>query len=219
MARIILVCQDKGEQTLLEACLNGHQVVTITKMKEAAQVLADAEPDLLVAKVDGKHRAGLDVLRLMRRSRIDAPAVFVLPRRGGPLESEAWQLGVRDFVQMPIRYEEIHRTIQRVLSEAKRPDRNTPPPISDVERRFNLSFIVEKLTKHMKCPAGTNRVIIRSVISGLDQKSEPRVALRCPIRQAVGLEEYVYFKHIRDVCCKKPENCDALQQYKKLRKA
>lgn len=220
MARIVLVCADETERTLLQACLKGHDVSSVKNLKDAAKVLTQGTPEVVLTRLDTKNSTGMDVLHLMKRSQIKAPAIAVLPLRGTPLENEAWQLGVRTYLTLPIRYDDVRKAIEKVLAEAKRASQNSDvPPITDYEQSQNLTFLVEKLNQEMKCPAGANRILIRSVIMGLNNKSQPRVCLRCPIRQAVGLNHYVYYEHIRDYCTGNPKLCDGVIQYKKLRKA
>jgi CheY-like chemotaxis protein len=220
VARVILVCGDESERTLLQACLSGHNVASVKCLKDAAKALTGAVPDVVLARLDAKNSTGMDVLHLMKRSQILTPVIALLPLRGTPLEREAWQLGVRTYITMPIRYDHVRKAIEKVLADAKVADETDDvPPITDYERSENLSLLVEKLLADMKCPAGAGRVLIRSVVKGIDDKSEPRVCLRCSIRQAVGLSDYVYYEHIRDYCAGKPKKCEAVIQYKKLRKA
>lgn len=219
MARVVLVCTNPSELTLLQACLKGDDVASVKVFKDAARALTQAKPDLVVARLDPKNSTGMDVLHMMKRGQILAPVVVVLPLRGTALENEAWQLGVRTYVTLPIRYDEFRKAVEKTRQVASQKDEDGDPAVTEVERGGNLSGLVNELTRDMKCPAGTNRVLIRSVISGINEKSEPRICLRCPVRQAVGLNEYVYYEHIRDYCTGKPKKCEAVIQYKRLRKA
>jgi CheY-like chemotaxis protein len=220
MPRVVLVCGDESERTMLQACLKGHDVAGVKCLKDAAKALTQAAPDVVLARLDTKNSTGMDVLRLMRKSQIQTPIIALVPLRGTPLEREAWQLGVRTYITMPIRYDDVRKAIEKVLADAKVADETDDvPPITDYERSENLSLLVDKLLADMKCPAGASRVLIRSVVKGINDKSEPRVCLRCSIRQAVGLSDYVYYEHIRDYCAGKPKKCEAVIQYKKLRKA
>jgi CheY-like chemotaxis protein len=215
-----LVCGDESERTLLQACLKGHDVASVKTLKDAAKALTESAPDAILTRLDNKNSTGMDVLHLMKRSQIKIPAIALLTMRGTALENEAWQLGVRTYLALPIRYDDVRKAVEKVLAEAKSADEGSDvPPITDYERSQNLSFLVEKLNQDMKCPAGANRTLILSVIKGINNKTQPRVCLRCPIRQAVGLNHYVYYEHIRDYCTGKPKLCDAVIQYKKLRKA
>jgi len=205
---------------MLRACLKGNDVAEVKTFKDAAKALTKAPPDLVLVRLDSHDSTGMDILHLMRRSKINVPAIAILPRRGTPLEGEAWQLGVRAYITLPPSYDKVRLAVDKALHEAEEAQRAAEGPgITDAERNANLTELVNGLTRKMKCPAGTNRVIIRSVIKGVNQKTEPRVSLRCPVRQAVGLNEYVFFEHIRDHCTGDYRSCDAVIQYKRLRKA
>ncbi len=218
MAKVVLVCPDKNERQLLEACLKGYEVASAKNYKTATQTLTESKPDLAIVRVDTKDKTGMEILRLMKRSQIHVPTIVVLPRRGTPLENEAWQIGVRTYLTIPIRYDDVRSAIEKAQTHAS--EKNSGgPSITDEEKGVNLTELVARLHREMKCPAGANRVLIRSVITGMNEKSEPRVCLRCPIRQAVGLEEYVYYEHLRDYCTGDYKACDAVIQYKRLRKA
>jgi DNA-binding response OmpR family regulator len=219
VARVVLVCSDECERTLLLACLTGHDIASVKSFKDAGKALTQAKPDLAVIRVNAKDSTGMDVLRLMKRSQILVPMIVVLPRQAGFLATEAWQLGVRSFLSAPIHYDDFRKAMDKVQHQAQQAGSDIPPPITEAEHAANLSLLVHDLHKKMKCPAGTNRVLIRSVVTGLNEKSEPRICLCCAIRQSVGLSDYAYFEHIRDYCCNKPKTCDAVVQYKKLRQA
>lgn len=87
------------------------------------------------------------------------------------------------------------------------------PPLTEEELSANLSELERRLNEEMKCPAGKNQVCIRSVLGGSGQ-TRPRIMLRCPLRRDVGLEPEVYYEHIRDVCCRNPDQCPAYQAFK-----
>jgi len=219
MAKVLILCQNEAERMLIEGCLRDHELRSVKTFKEASRTLTKFQPDLLVARVDQKDRDGMEIVRVLRRSQINLPVVLILPRRGTPLESEAWQLGVRHFVEPPIRYDNLCNAVRAALNESTSKAESGEPPIAEEERKANLSELVNRLNAAMKCPAGQGKVFIRSVITGIGRKTQPRVALRCPVRQAVGLEPHVFYTHIRDICCKDPRKCEAIQQYRKLKRA
>lgn len=215
--RVVLVCGKCPEQGFLEACLAGYKVATVTSLKDAVKALAKGTPDVVVILATTKEPMALEVLHLLRRSQIQAPTIMVLPHPCHALESQAFQLGVRQFIHAPIRYEDMRKALDSVLKSADGTQRSTEPPICDFEARQNLSTLVETLSKQMKCAAGANRVFLHSVVQGIGKKTKPRVCLRCPVRHSLGLSEYVFFEHIRDYCVSNYEACDAMIQHNQLR--
>jgi hypothetical protein len=87
------------------------------------------------------------------------------------------------------------------------------PPLSEEELTANLSELEHKLNREMKCPAGRNQVFIRSLLTGTNT-TRPRIALKCHLRQEIGLPREVFYEHIRDVCCTDPEQCEAYRALK-----
>ena len=95
-----------------------------------------------------------------------------------------------------------------------RPDApNSEPPITGEENGQNLSLLVNHLNATMKCPAGRQQVFLHSFIE-FGQKAVPRVCLRCPIRVGLGMPQYVYYEHIRDICCNTPARCEAMSSFR-----
>ena len=90
------------------------------------------------------------------------------------------------------------------------------PPLTEEEQQANLSELEKSLNAQMKCPAGRNHVFIRSLVTG-NGTTQPRIALRCPYRKDIGLPAEVFYEHIRDVCCKDPNQCEAYRAFKHRR--
>lgn len=88
------------------------------------------------------------------------------------------------------------------------------PPIALEERRANLSELEKSLNTQMKCHAGRNQVFVRSLLTG-SGATKPRITLRCSLRKDIGLDQHVFYEHIRDVCCGDPEQCPAYQDFRK----
>jgi hypothetical protein len=87
------------------------------------------------------------------------------------------------------------------------------PPLTGEERGQNLSLLVDQLNSEIRCSAGRQQVFLHSFIEDVGRTTTPRVTLRCPLREGLGLQPYVYYEHIRDLCCAAPEKCEALQAY------
>jgi len=87
------------------------------------------------------------------------------------------------------------------------------PPLAPEELTGNLTQLEQKLNAEMRCPAGRNQVYIRSLLTGTST-TRPRIALKCPLRRAIGLAPDVFYYHICDVCCTDPEDCQAWRAHK-----
>ena len=87
------------------------------------------------------------------------------------------------------------------------------PPLTPEEQTGNLSRLEIMLNFQMKCPAGRNQVYIRSLLTG-NGTTRPRVALKCPLRRAIGQPPDVFYEYIRDTCCGDYERCEAWRAFK-----
>jgi hypothetical protein len=87
------------------------------------------------------------------------------------------------------------------------------PPISPEEQRANLTELEQKLNREMKCQAGRNQVFLRSLLTGTGT-TQPRITMKCYLRKDIGLKPEVFYEHIRDICCRDPEECEAYRQFR-----
>lgn len=87
------------------------------------------------------------------------------------------------------------------------------PPITPEEAQGNLSQLEKQLNGEMKCPAGKNQVYIRSLLTGRGT-TQPRIALKCPLRKDIGEQPEIFFEQIRSLCCTDHEQCPAWRQMK-----
>lgn len=87
------------------------------------------------------------------------------------------------------------------------------PPLTPAELTGNLSQLETRLNNEMKCPAGRNQVYVRSLLTGAGT-TRPRIALKCPLRRAIGEPPDVFYDYICDVCCHDPEACAAWRAHK-----
>ncbi len=88
------------------------------------------------------------------------------------------------------------------------------PPLTPEELTTNLSLLERKLNREMKCTAGKNQVYIRSLLTG-NTTTTPRVAMKCHLRRDIGEPAEVFYEHMRDVCCRDPNQCPAWQAFMK----
>ncbi len=89
----------------------------------------------------------------------------------------------------------------------------SPPPVTELEQKANVTVLQQQLHARMKCFAGKNKVYLRSVILENGEKTRPRIALKCPLRAEYGMRRHRYFEYIRDVCCNAPSKCRAFQTF------
>ncbi len=87
------------------------------------------------------------------------------------------------------------------------------PPVTEFEKKTNLTVLQHELHRQMKCFAGKNQVYLQSIILDNGQKTRPRIALKCSLRDEAGLDRDVYYEYIKDTCCGDPRTCPAYQMF------
>jgi hypothetical protein len=194
----------KGQyEPIVEAC--------DSRSAEEALLGLSERPALIVAALDPRDQEAIILLRWMHRSRSTIPVAVIAkgPARG--LEPKARSLGARFFVYDPDNAREMQWAMQEAVRSRPGP-RSSEPPITSEESGPSLSQLVNHLNGTMKCFAGRQQVFLHSFLES-GQKAEPRVCLHCFIRNGLRLPHYVYYEHIRDICCGTPAKCEAMKSY------
>jgi len=217
MCRLLILDRDKRERQFIAALASGKcdGIVHASDAKAAAKALRSKHmrPTLIVAALDAKRPDALRLLRLLHDSGSAIRVVLIVRRKAGGLVPMARRLGFNVFVGRPLQGADLEVAI-REATENGGPTPTEMPSVMEDEQQTSLSNLVHHLNADMKCSAGQQQVFLHAFITGAGQKTKPRVSLRCRIRAAVGMSPYVYYEHIRDLCCGDPNKCEALQRYK-----
>ena len=214
--RTLLLDNDALERrfvaTLAETICDG--VVEASTAKDAMRALAQRRKclGLIVAALEAKTKAAIKVLRRLNALHMSIPIVLIVARGAEALVPLARELGGRFFVHQPLHADDVDHAMREALKNGKL-TQTDPPPLTAEERGRNLTLLVDQLNSEIKCSAGRQQVFLHSFVEDVGRTTTPRVTLRCPLREGLGLQPYVYYEHIRDVCCAAPERCEALQAY------
>ncbi|MBU0610664.1 MAG: hypothetical protein KKI08_22460 [Armatimonadetes bacterium] len=223
MARILLIYSDSKARKFLEARAGAHhQVHAVGDLARGVRALEGMEPDLLIAGIDHHKPEALDLLRYLRRNGRKVPVLLIGPAGAGVLQPAAMKLGAAAFLEYPIEQITLDQAITETLQQARDRERSGAgrvPRLAAEEEAANVSELQKQLNRRMVCFAGKGQVYIQALILGPGQKSKPRVALRCPLRQQYGYPPDVYYEHIRDVCCQDPTGCPAFRSFQKRSRA
>ncbi len=153
----------------------------------------------------------VEVVMYLRRIGAQLP-VILLAGKASPAYLPLWQeLGVRP-VQGELRGTQFSEVLRAALTNFQ-PTTFEPPPLTNEEQGANIGRLADDLNRRIRCGAGKSQVFLHSFVEGIGQKTTPRITLRCPLRTELSLENYVYYEHIRDVCCGAAESCAALRAY------
>jgi DNA-binding NtrC family response regulator len=125
MSGTILLADDEEKilKTLGRALREeGHDVVTSSSARETQRLLAERTFDLLIVDYLMPEKTGLDVIRELVASTVEAerPAIVMMTAHGS-IESavEAMKLGARDYLQKPFEVDELLVTARRAIEDQR----------------------------------------------------------------------------------------------------
>jgi len=219
MPKILIIHSNKAAREFIEKLATPHHLVKARdSWTSGMKTIRPYRPDLLIAEVDPRSSAAMDMLRYLRRHHIRTPVILVGPAAAGVLLPTAMHLGASDFIEYPMEQSAFDQAISDVLPSTTDTG-STTPPVSAEEAGANLSELEKRLNHNMVCVAGKNQVYLQSLIQGGGRTSKPRVALKCPLRKQFGFPPDVYYEHIRDICCGDPSICEAFRKFTALNSA
>ena len=189
-------------------------VVEVLSASDAVRALGQKRkrPGLIVATLDAESKAAIKVLRHLNALHLSIPVVLIVAHGAETLVPVARELGARFFVNRPLHAGDLDSVLRQALKNGKLTPA-APPPLTAEETGRNLSRLVDRLNSEIRCSAGKHQVFLHSFVEGVGCKTVPRATLRCPLREALGVQPYVYYEHIRDVCCAEPQECNTLRAY------
>lgn len=152
---------------------------------------------------------------VMHLRRMDARLpVVLLVGNGGQHYVPLWQeLGIHAVEERELHGTKLSDVLRAALADGSATTATAAPPLTEEEQGTNIERLADDLNRRMRCGAGKNQVFLHAFVLGVGMKTTPRITLRCPLRAELGLDAYVHFEHIRDVCCGGTETCAALRAY------
>jgi FixJ family two-component response regulator len=218
VSKILVIHHDDAVRTKLEGMLSvRHQVTGTGDLVAGAKEIHRSRPDVVVAGQDLKKEEATRLLKYLKQNELKIPVVVIAMRGTSPHQPIAMKLGAKAFIEYPMDAAHLEAAVSGAQI-AHRAAQAGPPPVTEEESRGNLSMTEKQLNPRMKCFAGRNQVYIQSKILG-GATSKPRICLKCSLRAEYGLGKDVYYEFIRDVCCKDPSGCEAVQKFQAERES
>ena len=112
--------------------LEGYQVDETGLSTEALKKVKVDKFDLVILDMRMPRMGGLDLLAAMRAQRVMTPAVIITAFSDVPNAVRAIQLGASDFLQKPLRPEDLRRVVKEVLTRNDQSGKKTE--LADFER-------------------------------------------------------------------------------------
>ena len=215
---VLVIHYDKSIRSRLEMLAGiRHEVDSAKNVVAGIKQLAKRKPDVIIIGHDKKKEEGVRLLRYMRDNTLRIPVVVVISPGAGSSQPLLMKLGAKGFVEYPVDQDRLDQAIADAM-EAHRVTASGPPAITPEELNSNISQLETALNRAMKCFAGKNLVFIQAMILG-GGTTKPRICLKCPLRAEYGLNREVYYEFIRDVCCRAPSRCEAVQLFEAARES
>lgn len=188
-----------------------HEVAAAPHYLAGVDSMRRRRPALILAGLDHQDGDAALLLRFLRDNGIRIPLIALAGRGAGLYQHAILRLGAKAFLEYPVEPQRLTTAVRAALS-ASADGEESIPPLTDEEAGANLSDLETRLNREMKCFAGRNLVYLQSRI-GVGTHVRPRVSLKCPLRKEFGLNVHVYYEFIRDVCCREPRQCEAVQAF------
>ena len=112
--------------------LEGYQVDETGLSTEALKKVKVDKFDLVILDMRMPRMGGLDLLAAMRAQRVTTPAIIITAFSDVPNAVRAIQLGASDFLQKPLRPEDLRRVVQEVIARNEQAGKR--PELADFER-------------------------------------------------------------------------------------
>ena len=121
MASLLIVDDDPTFLDVLSELFSGeHQCHTASTAEEAVESMSSHDYDVIVTDVSMPGMSGEDLLGFVKAHRPGTPVVFI---SGSTNEERAERLlvkGAFDYLQKPVRLEEITRRVERAVEHRRR---------------------------------------------------------------------------------------------------
>lgn len=118
--RILIVDDEENAREVLSKILihDGYDVSSVANGLEALNFLRSREVELIITDINMPEMNGLAFLRELNRSRPDTNVIMLTAY--GEVESylEAMSLGAFEYINKPLKYDELKKVIKKILKTA-----------------------------------------------------------------------------------------------------
>jgi class 3 adenylate cyclase/DNA-binding response OmpR family regulator len=123
VGELILVADDGQEnrEFIVDYVLNpnGYRALVAKDGREALDLMAATQPDLVLLDYQMPRMTGVDVLRAMQANHWNIPAILMTFYGSEDVAIEVYRLGVKDYVKKPFSIDEMLEAIERSLTEVR----------------------------------------------------------------------------------------------------
>lgn len=212
MSALLVVHHDDAARRVLEQlAARHHSVLSAADVNSGLKAIRKYHPAAGIAGIEARQLSALTLLKFLKENHFEVPILLAANADAGQYQQIAMKLGAKAFLEYPLDQTRFDAAVSIALQD-RYDAKKTAPPITEFEKKANLSQLENDLNRQMKCFAGKNLVFLQSFLVGM-QKTKPRICLKCPLRREFGLTERIYYEYIRDVCIGDPESCAAVRKF------
>ena len=139
----ILVVDDSEEmQRMLQDYILqplGYQVICAGDGQKGLDVALSTEVDLIMLDMNMPNLSGIEVLQALRKAGSEVPVIFMTVFGSETIVTQAFRLGVSDYLSKPFKIQDVEKTVDRAL-KARRMERER----AEMERNLLASETVRK---------------------------------------------------------------------------
>ncbi|AQV03104.1 diguanylate cyclase response regulator [Desulfococcus multivorans] len=150
-SKVLIVDDDDMIRALMNDFMKtlGYQCYTASSGLEALRILEENPVDVVITDIIMPGMDGLELTRKIKE-KYDYEIIVMTGFSGAYSYEEVIQKGASDFVFKPVRYEELHLRLQRVLRERSMREKLQQLAITDdLTRLFNSRHFYRRLSEEM----------------------------------------------------------------------
>ena len=119
VAKILVIDDDENVRFSLRHVLEeqGHEVAEADTLRAGREAVDADDFDLVFSDINLGRENGIDLVAGLRESGFDAPIVMITAFASMQSAIEAMRAGADDYLQKPLRFEEVEVLVDRLLSE------------------------------------------------------------------------------------------------------
>ena len=147
-ARILVVDDDENVRFSIRHVLEaqGHDVVDADSLTSGIDALRAGDFDLILEDINLGEDSGIDVVRTAREEGFAGPIVMITAYASIETAVEAMRAGADDYLQKPLRMDEVEVVVKRLLTDSLE------------RRRLRLYERIESARAHIDGPLGESAV-------------------------------------------------------------
>jgi len=144
----------------------GYEAFAVGSGRGALKFIEQSPPTMLLLDISLPDMSGLDVLRQLLQRGVVLPTIIMTATGSETIATEAFRLGVCDYLIKPLDVNELAQVIQKAIqSERLKAERNEL--VAKLERRALQSTVLARVGKMITSSLETDQVLRRIVEAGV----------------------------------------------------